>query len=184
MTTLHPPKHPRNCTEIAETTSGTSSRGPRTDPHMLQFLDRSCLLEVGQDCFVLGDLFPVELKSVVRHFLQGRFALLVQVFDLTRTRQRFQRRCNHQLEISFREYPIRVLPIHHFALFGDLYLTLEGALWLRNDRVMRWSTTAPDRSTSPMKQGELYVAFGSDAMQRAMGLEYLPGAGEHPAILV
>jgi hypothetical protein len=49
-------------------------------------------------------------------------------------------------------------------LFGDLYLTGEGALRLRNYRVMGWSTTAPDRSTSSMKQRELYVAFGSDSM--------------------
>src|SRR5215217_2508641 len=103
---------------------------------------------------------------------------------MTRARQRFERRCNHQLEIPFRKYPIRVLPIHHFALFGNLYMTREGIARLRNYRVMGWSPTAPNGSTSTMKQCELYVAFGSDSMQRAMGLEYLPGAGEHPAILV
>src|SRR6185369_560934 len=118
------------------------------------------------------------------HFLQRRLALLVQIFDVTRTRQCFQGRGNHQLEISFRKYAIRVLPIHNFALFGDLYPTSEGALRLRNYRMMGWSTTAPDRSTSPMEQRELYFAFGSDSMQRAMRLEYLPGAGEHAAILV
>ena len=103
---------------------------------------------------------------------------------MTGARHRFHRSCNHQLQVSFREYPIRVLPIHHFALFGDLYLTREGTLRLCDYRVMSWSTTASDRSTPTMKQREFYVALGSDSMQRAMRLEDLPGAGEHPAVFI
>jgi hypothetical protein len=91
---------------------------------------------------------------------------------------------NHQLEVSFRKYPIRVLPVHYLALFGDLYMTGERTTRLRNYRMMGWPTTAPDRSTASVKERELNVALVSNSMQGAMGLEYLPGAGEHPAVFV
>src|SRR5690349_473847 len=184
MTALHPAKHPRNRTQIAEPTLRASSRGPRSDPHMLQLLHRSRLLEISQHRFVLGNLLSIKLKSVYRHLLEGRFALPVQLCDIPRTRERLKRRRKHQLEISFGKHSIRVLPVHHFALFSDLYLARESALGLRNDRVMRWTTTAPDCSTSSMKQRELYVALVSDLMQRAMGLEDLPRAREHATVLV
>src|SRR5262245_14346055 len=162
----------------------TSSRRPGTDPNVFQFLNRSRLFKVGQHCLVLGNPFSIKLKSILRHFLERSFALLVEIFDMTRARQRLQRRCNHQLEVSLREYSIGVLPIHYLALLGDLYLARERALRLRDYGVMSWSTTAPDCSAASMKQSELYVAFGSDLMQRTMGLEYLPRAGKHAAVFV
>src|SRR6185369_14615733 len=88
MTTLHPTKYPWNCTEITETMLRTASRGPRTDSHVLQFLDRSCLLEVSQHRVVLGDLLSIKLKSILRHLLERGFAFVAQFRDITRPRQR------------------------------------------------------------------------------------------------
>src|SRR3954464_1795858 len=142
MAALHPAKHPRNRAQISETTAARAPRGPGTDSHVLQFLDRSRLLEVGQYLFVLGYSFSIELKRVGRHFLQRRFAVLVQICDVSGPGQGFERRCDHQLEVSFGEYAIGILPVHHFALLGDFYLARERALRLRNDGVMRWPAAA------------------------------------------
>ena len=72
----------------------------------------------------------------------------------------------------------------HFSLLRESDSTTEAAFRLGKDRPVRASAAPPHRSAPTMKQREFYVALGSDSMQRAMRLEDLPGAGEHPAVFI
>src|ERR1044071_3228983 len=50
--------------------------------------------------------------------------------------------------------------------------------------MMRRPSAATDRAAPPVEELKLDAALASDFVQRSVGLENLPGAREHPAVLV
>ena len=60
MATLHPAKAPGDCSQISEPLALAPPRRPRSNPGVLQFLNRSCFFKVRDYVRVIGD--PLSIK--------------------------------------------------------------------------------------------------------------------------
>src|SRR5438445_12453960 len=69
VTALHPAKHPRNCAQVFQLPALGTPRGARTNLRMLQFIDRSGLIEIIEDIRIISDILPEKLKYLGLHLL-------------------------------------------------------------------------------------------------------------------
>ncbi len=69
-------------------------------------------------------------------------------------------------------------------MFGDAELAVEAIHRLGEDRAMGRATATTYSSTATMKEAKCHVALASDFVERAVGLPYLPGAGDHAAVFI
>ena len=101
-----------------------------------------------------------------------------------RTRQGIERGRDHELQIAFGENDVGVLPVQHFALFGNPDLAGKSAGWLGIDGAVRRTAAPADRSAPAVKEPQPHTALARYLVQGAVGAEDLPGAGEHAAVFV
>ena len=101
-----------------------------------------------------------------------------------RTNQGFEGSGHHQFQRAFGQNRLRILPIEHLPLFGNLKVTTEGSHRLRHHRAMGRAAAAANRPTASVKDGQVNVRLVGHAMQFAMRLVDLPQTGEHAAVFV
>ena len=185
MSTLHPAEDPGDGAQILESPTLRAARRARTDARRVQFVDRSCLLEIFQYVGIVGDLTAVDTVRLLRHLFEGFFpADGIWGVPFLRPRQCFQTRRDHQFQIPFGEDGIGIFPVKNLALLGDANLTGKTSRRLSEDGGMRRPAAASYSSTATMKEAKLYPIFLCCLMQFAMSFIEFPGTGQHASVFV
>src|ERR1700722_9563991 len=95
-----------------------------------------------------------------------------------------ERSRDHQFQVAFSQNHVGVLPVQDFALLGYADLSGKSSCRLRIDRTMCSPAAAADGPATPVKQAQPYPTLACNLVQRAVGAEDLPGAGQHPTVFV
>ena len=94
-------------------------------------------------------------------------------------------RCgDHQLQIALGEDDVGVLPVEHLALFGDAQLAGEAVHGLGEDGAVSGTSAAAYSAAAAVEEAQGDAALARDFVQCAVRLPYLPGGGDHAAVLV
>src|SRR6202167_5146294 len=71
------------------------------------------------------------------------------------TRQRIERRSNHELEIALGQHFVGVFEVEHLALLGDAQLAVEGIHGLGEDGAMRGTAPTAHSPAATMEEAQL-----------------------------
>ncbi len=125
---------------------------------MLQFCHRRGLFEILQDFRVVQNVFAIKGEGHIRQLGKRSFPLRREhSCEMTvgvariRPRQGIERGCDHELEIALGQDHVGVLPVQHFALFGNADFPGKCARGLSIDGAMRRSAAAADSTTAAVK---------------------------------
>ncbi len=186
--------------------------GAGADARVFELGDGRGLLEVGEGLGVFDDVFAIEGVGGRGELVEGglplgedlagevggvarrrSFASLRMTIRLLASRccedcvgagDGVERGGDHQFEIALGEDDVGVLPVEDFALLGDAQLAGEAVHRLREDGAVRGSAAAAYGAAAAVEEAQRDAALAGDLMQRAVGLPYLPGAGDHAAVFV
>ena len=90
-----------------------------------------------------------------------------------------ERRCQRKLNILARQCWQRILIADDFALFGHLYLTINGTPWQRDQRIVCRTATTANRATTAMEESQRDAVFHRDIAKLPLCLMNFPlGCGD------